>query len=131
MAESQDYTAEHARAAAQIEADVGVEHIANVYAQALFDAAEKAGQVEAVLAEFDELMRGVLARHPRLAAILASAMVSHEEKAGILDRLFAARLSPLLLNFLKVVSRHGRLIVRSQSLKRARSQRATGSRMSG
>ena len=41
MAESRDITAEHARTAAQIEADVGVEHIADVYAKALLDAAEK------------------------------------------------------------------------------------------
>jgi F-type H+-transporting ATPase subunit delta len=109
MAESQDYTAEHARLAAQIEADVGVERIADVYAQALLGAAEQAGQTQAVLEEFDALITGVLAQHPKLAAILAAGLISHEEKAGMLDRLFAGRLSPLLLNCLKVVSRHGRL----------------------
>jgi len=36
-------------------------------------------------------------------------LVSHEEKVGLLDRTIGAQASSLLLNFLKVVSRHGRL----------------------
>ena len=43
MAESRDITAEDARTAAQIEADVGVEHIADVYAKALLDT-DRAGR---------------------------------------------------------------------------------------
>ena len=42
MAESRDITAEDARTAAQIEAEVGAEHIADVYAKALLDATERA-----------------------------------------------------------------------------------------
>ncbi len=34
MSESRDITAEHARTAAQMEADVGAEHVADVYAKA-------------------------------------------------------------------------------------------------
>ena len=41
MAESRDITAEHARTAARIASDVSVEHIADVYARAFLDAAEK------------------------------------------------------------------------------------------
>ena len=33
-------------------------------------------------------------------------MISHEEIAGVLDRVLGGRASPLLLNFLKVLSRH-------------------------
>ena len=36
-------------------------------------------------------------------AVLGSALVTHEEKSQIVDRIFAARVSPLLLDFLKVV----------------------------
>ena len=32
-----------------------------------------------------------------------------EEKLRVLDLAFASRMTPLLLNFLKVVARHGRL----------------------
>jgi len=109
MAESDDITARDASTAAQIEADVGVEHIADVYGQALLGAAENAGRTEELLQEFELLVTGVLQRFPRLEAILVSALIRHEEKAGILDRVLGGRFSPLMINFLKVVSRHGRL----------------------
>jgi F-type H+-transporting ATPase subunit delta len=109
VADTRDINAEHAQVAAQIQADVGVEHIAHVYAEALLGAAEKAGQTPTVLDEFDSLVADVLNRHPKLETILSSALISHEEKVGILDRVFGRRASPTMLNFLKVVSHHGRL----------------------
>jgi F-type H+-transporting ATPase subunit delta len=109
MPESDDITAQDASAAAQIEADVGVEQVADVYAEALLGAAENAGCTAELLEEFDLLVSDLLGRYPKLEAILGSVLVSHEEKAGILDRVVGPRASPLLVNFLKVVSRHGRL----------------------
>jgi F-type H+-transporting ATPase subunit delta len=109
MAESADIIARDAQVAARFNADVGVERIADVYAKALLRAAGQAGQTQAVLDELDALVAEVLRRFPKLETVLGSALVSHEEKLGILDRVFAGRLGPLLLNFLKVVSRHGRL----------------------
>ena len=109
MAESKDITAEHAQTAARIEADVGVEHIANVYAQAFLEEAEIAKQSAVLLAELDSFVTDVLDRHPKFEAVICSIMISHEEIAGLLDRVLGGRVSPLLLNFLKVVSRHGRL----------------------
>ena len=109
MAESKDIAAEHARTAARIEADVSVEHIAEVYARAFLDAAENAGQTNALLAEFDALMTDMLDRYPKFEAVICSTMISHDEIAGVLDRVLGGRASPLLLNFLKVLSRHRRL----------------------
>jgi F-type H+-transporting ATPase subunit delta len=109
MAESDDITAQDAATAAQIQADVGVEHLADVYAQGLLGAAENAGQSEQLLAEFRSLLTDVLDPFPKLEAILASAFISHEDKVGMLDRMLAGRYSPLLISFLKIVSRHGRL----------------------
>jgi F-type H+-transporting ATPase subunit delta len=109
MTETRDTTAQDARAAAQLEADVGVEHIAGVYAKALADTTERAGATAAVLEEFDALMTDVLDRFPKLEAVLASALVSPEEKSALLDRLLSGRASAILVNFLKVVARHGRL----------------------
>ncbi len=109
MAESRDITAEHARTAARIEADVGVEHIAEVYARAFLDAAEEAGQTKALIAEFDSLTADVLDRHPKFEAVICSTMISHDDIAGVFDRVLGGRASPLLLNFLKVLSRHRRL----------------------
>jgi len=106
---SEDLSARHARLAAEIEPDLGAEQVAAVYAEALLGAAQQAGQTEALLEEFDSLLSDVLDRFPAWEQILASAQVSHEEKVGILDRTLGGRASPLLLNFFKVVSRHGRL----------------------
>ncbi len=110
MAESADITAQHARAAAEITANVGVEQIADTYAAALLGVTEKAGQTEAVFEEFDALLgESFFLRFPKMEAILGSTLVSHEEKVAILDRLFKGRMSDRFLDFLKVVSRHGRL----------------------
>ncbi|HYW81286.1 MAG TPA: ATP synthase F1 subunit delta [Thermoguttaceae bacterium] len=95
--------------AAQIEADVGVEQVAEIYAKALLGASENAGRTTAVLEEFDAMVTEVLNGSPRFEAILTSGLIGHDEKAGMLDRVLGQQVSPLLLNFLKVVSRHGRL----------------------
>ncbi|MGD0899649.1 MAG: ATP synthase F1 subunit delta [Thermoguttaceae bacterium] len=109
MAESQDPTARHARAAAKLSPDVGAERIGEVYATALLGAARTAGQTAAVLEELDALIDEVLREHPRLEAVLSSPLVRAAEKADVLDRVFGGRVTPLVLHFLKVVARHGRL----------------------
>jgi len=105
----EDRLSRDAQLAAELDADVRLEQVAAVYAEALIGAAEKAGRTKAVLAELDWLVRDVLEAHPGFEGVLASALVSHEEKLGVLDRVFARRVSTLLLNFLKVLSRRGRL----------------------
>jgi F-type H+-transporting ATPase subunit delta len=98
-----------AQYAAEVNADVGLEHVADVYAEALLGAAENAGQSEALLEEFDSLMGDVLEPNPKFGEILASGFLAPEEKDAILDRVFSGRASATLLNFLKVLAQHGRL----------------------
>ena len=109
MTEIPDITERDARAAAQIEADVGVEHIADVYAKALLGAARNAEQLAAIVEEFDDLLVEVLDKFPKLETILASALVSVREKYGVIDRTLGGRASTLMIGFLKIVARHGRL----------------------
>jgi F-type H+-transporting ATPase subunit delta len=109
MSESKDVTAEHARNAARLEADVSIEHIAEVYARAFLDAAEGARQTQALVDEFDSLLADVLDRYPKFEAIVSSTMISREDVSAALDRVLGRMASPLMLNFLKVLSRHGRL----------------------
>jgi F-type H+-transporting ATPase subunit delta len=109
MADTRDITAEHARTAARIAADVSVEHIADVYAQAFLEAAENAKKTPDLLAEFDSLISDVLDQNPKFDAVITSTMISHDEIAAVLDRVLGGRAAPIMLNFLKVVSRHGRL----------------------
>jgi F-type H+-transporting ATPase subunit delta len=109
MAESADIIARDAQSAARLAPDVGREKVGEIYARALVAAAEHAGQSVAVLEELDAIVSEVFAQFPKLETVLGSLLVSPVEKSAVLDRVFAARISRLLLNFLKVVSRHGRL----------------------
>jgi len=109
MAESADIIARDAQNAARLSPDVGQEKVGEIYARALLGATENAGQTVAVLEELDAIVSEVFTQFPKLETVLGSLLVSHEEKAVVLDRVFAAQISRLLLNFLKVVARHGRL----------------------
>jgi F-type H+-transporting ATPase subunit delta len=82
--------------------------IARRYAVALVGAAEKEGQVDALLDEFGEIERDVLVRFPRFAAILASPRVAHGDKDRTLVETLGSHASSLALRFLRVLSRHGR-----------------------
>jgi F-type H+-transporting ATPase subunit delta len=90
-------------------ADFGNQHVATVYAKGLLGASEAAGQTETVLQEFDSLVGDVLDKLPKFTSVLFSGMVPHEEKIGMIDRSLGRQASPLMLNFLKVLSAHGRL----------------------
>lgn len=109
MAESSDIAARDARTAAEFSADVMVEQIARVYAQAALDAAENQAASADLVAELESLLADVLDRLPKFEAVLASARVGYEEKAALIDKAFQRQGSPLLKNFLKVLARHGRL----------------------
>lgn len=89
--------------------DTGQEYLGNVYAKALLGVTESARKTDLVLEEFDSLLVDVFDKLPQFEATLASLRVKHEEKLVMLDRAFAGKMSAELLNFLKVVSRHGRL----------------------
>ena len=89
--------------------DVGARQVGAVYGKALLGAAQTAGQLEAVVAELDTLVSEVLDPHPEFEQLLGSALIKHDVKVGIIDRVLSKRFSPVLVRFLKVVSSHGRL----------------------
>ena len=105
----EDLSARDARFAAEMDADVGMQQIGSIYAEALLGAAESAGSMEAALAELDELVSDVLNRYADLEQVLSSRLISHDEKVEIIDRVFGESLSEVVLSFLKVVARHERL----------------------
>jgi F-type H+-transporting ATPase subunit delta len=90
--------------------NVGAQRVASIYAKAFVGAAENAGQTDALVDEVDSVA-AALDQFPRIESVLGSALISHEEKIQILDRIFGSRLSPMTLDFLKVLSAHGRLDV--------------------
>jgi F-type H+-transporting ATPase subunit delta len=83
--------------------------VARRYAEALIDAAQKDGQVDGALEELAEIGNDVFARFPRFAEVLASERVPAAERDRILSEVFGGRASDLVLRFLRVVNRHGRL----------------------
>lgn len=89
--------------------DVDVEKLARVYAQGGLDAAGDHQAQQSLVDELKQLESEVLAKNPGLEKLFASALVSHEDKLGIIDRVFGKCLSEKALNFLKVIGRHGRL----------------------
>ncbi|MGQ9769904.1 MAG: ATP synthase F1 subunit delta [Thermogutta sp.] len=106
---SQDFDAQDSRFAAEFTGDVTVERIAAVYAESFLNAAEKNTDPAAAVAELDWIVEDVLKPYPKFADILGSNIISHEEKVGIIERVFKGRVSALVLNFLKVLARRGRL----------------------
>jgi F-type H+-transporting ATPase subunit delta len=104
---------------APVVADESVE-LARRYADAMIQAAQGEGDVEKLLAELEEIDRDVLAAHPQLALILASARVPTAQKDRILVELFENRASALAVKFLRVLNRRGRLGLLSAVVRQAR-----------
>lgn len=94
--------------------------VARRYAEALVDAAVKEGQADAAVQELDELASEVLAQFPVFARILASHRVSAAEKDRILSEVFQGRASDLVMRFLRVLNRHGRLDLLAAAAREAR-----------
>jgi F-type H+-transporting ATPase subunit delta len=91
--------------------DVTEEQIARVYAQAFLAIAAKTPDTAGLVEEVNSLVTDVLDRFPNLAQTLHSALIPHDEKMRMLDRVFGGRISTEVMNFLKVLSKHGRLVL--------------------
>jgi F-type H+-transporting ATPase subunit delta len=94
--------------------------VARRYADALIDAASKEGQVDAALDELTEVETDVFGRFPRFAAVLGTERVPVGERDRMLNEVFGGRASDLVLRFLRVLNRHGRLGLLSPIVAEAR-----------
>ena len=98
-----------AQFAAEFHADVDTEKIAEVYAEAYLDAVTgQGGSLDDAVAEFASLVE-VLESQPKFASVLASAMVSTDEKVALLEKAIASSASPLFWSFLQIVAKRNRL----------------------
>ncbi len=89
--------------------DVTEERIARVYAQAFMGVAAKSPDATALVDEVASIVDDVLERFSQLDAAFRSELVVPEKKAQLIERIFRGRASTHVLNFLKVLSAHGRL----------------------
>lgn len=81
--------------------------VGDVYAAALCEAAEQAGQLDEVYEQFTDLV-GYFAHEPDVEAFLTALTVDDEVRRASLDRLFRGRMNDLLLNTLHVLNDRGR-----------------------
>jgi F-type H+-transporting ATPase subunit delta len=89
----------------------GQQQVAAIYAKAFLGAAQTAGKPAELVEELAVVVREVLDRFPQLETLLGSALVGQDDKNAQLDRVFGPQFSSQLVDFLKVVARHGRLDV--------------------
>lgn len=94
--------------------------LSRTYAEALLGASEATGGAEAVLGELDELIEDVWRGQPAFARILASASVPQADKDRMLVEVFEGRALPVVVNFLRVLNRHGRLGLLPSVVRQAR-----------
>jgi F-type H+-transporting ATPase subunit delta len=90
-------------------ADVGSLQVARVYAEALLNAAEQAGQVDEVLADYQSLLDNVEAPRSDLRNFFVSGVIGRITRGEIIRKTFEDRAHPMLVDFLSVLNDHDRL----------------------
>jgi F-type H+-transporting ATPase subunit delta len=84
--------------------------VAQVYAQSLFDLAAQQGQpqIESVLGELEEIVDMARA-DTRFGEFVSSRIVAGGDRDESLEKIFKGRVSDIVLNFLRLLNRKGRL----------------------
>jgi F-type H+-transporting ATPase subunit delta len=82
--------------------------LADVYAEALLQAADEKGEAEQAAAEFADLIR-YLDRDTEFEKFLTATSVDDDPRRESLEKLFRGRMSDLLLNMMQVLNNRGRL----------------------
>jgi F-type H+-transporting ATPase subunit delta len=89
--------------------DEKASEVARTYAEALLNAAQKAGQVDEVLDELDAIRGFVLEKFPTFAVMMGSPVRTTADKDRIIVRAFEGRALETSVRFLRVLNRNGRL----------------------
>ncbi len=107
--------------------DPSSQAVARVYAVAYLNAAQTAGASNP-LEDLVSFQEDVVAANPQLSELLASEVVTTEQKLGLLERTVIPVASPYFANFLKVLAVHDRLALIPVILNEARAEfeRRTG-----
>jgi F-type H+-transporting ATPase subunit delta len=79
------------------------------YAEAFVNAAAGGGDAEGAIEDLEAVENEALKKHPKFQQLLSSAQVSSAEKDRILQQVFEGRVEDVVLRFLRVLNRHGRL----------------------
>ena len=94
---------------ARASADIESLQVAKVYGEALLNAAEKAGQVDQVLGELDELLNTTVKPGSPLRPFFASGVIDRVTRGEMIRKVFEGRAHPMVVDFLMVLNDHDRL----------------------
>ncbi|MDR2345335.1 MAG: ATP synthase F1 subunit delta [Planctomycetaceae bacterium] len=112
--------AQDSQFAAEYSTNVDVDQIAEVYAAAYLNAVKNSNNsVEKAVEEFASLAN-ILQSNDKFNALLASAMITAEEKITLLEKTIKNSVSDLFMNFLKVTARRNRLGILNQIYQQTR-----------
>lgn len=105
--------------------DVTEEQIARVYAKAFLGAISSSPNAASQVEELESFVADVLDRFSKLEEMLKSSLVAGDQKEELLGRILGGKASKEVLNFLKVLSRHGRLSIARPASRLAKKLYAT------
>ena len=94
--------------------------LARNYAEAIVNAADSEGTTEAAISDLEEIVSDIVLGRPEFMVVLASPALGIDEKDRILVDTFEGRTLPVVVNFLRVLNRHGRLDLITSIVRRAR-----------
>jgi F-type H+-transporting ATPase subunit delta len=96
-------------ARAKISADATAQRVARIYAEALYEEADKRNAVDTVLEELELVANEVAPADPLIRNFFLGGLVGRERRRDALTMAFTGKMSNLALNFLLVLNDHERL----------------------
>lgn len=97
--------------------DVTAEQLARTYATGFLDAAgDDAGAVD----ELEAVSAEVFGPHPVFREAMSSAFVEHDVRVTMIDKVVGGRVGPAVVNLLKVLSDHDRMMLVREVARQAR-----------
>ena len=85
------------------------QHVGQVYAKALLQAAKSSNKVDVVVEQLESFVTDVLSKNAAVDFFLSNPKQSVDSKIGLLDRVFGGKMDSILLNLLKVLCRRHRI----------------------
>lgn len=92
-------------------------HLADIYARALFELAERSKMVNAIKDDLD-IVQDISVQEKEFRTLMASPYFSADYKEQIVQKIFSGKLCDLTIDFLRVVIRHNRMMFLPQIIDR-------------
>jgi F-type H+-transporting ATPase subunit delta len=96
-------------ASARLRANPTAQRVARVYAEALYDEAQKNNALASVLEELQSLTREVMGTDTVLRSFFSGGVVGRDRREAALSKALKGQVSDVVLNFILVLNKHERL----------------------